>query len=103
MKLFLRRSKHVAIFFLSLALAGCLGGQSGSTNFYMLSPMSPFQAGTSPETAEARIIIGLETVVVAEYLNHKDQAVQRYGKDYKALLREAEEAKGQCEQNLDNP
>jgi len=30
--------------------------------------------------------------VVAEYINHKDQALQRYGKDYKALLKRAEEA-----------
>lgn len=30
--------------------------------------------------------------VVAEYLNNKDLALQRYGKSYKGLLREAEEA-----------
>jgi len=30
--------------------------------------------------------------VVSEYLNHKDQAVTRYGKDYKGLLRQAEQA-----------
>lgn len=30
--------------------------------------------------------------VVAEYLNHRDLALQRYGKSYKGLLREAEEA-----------
>jgi len=55
-----------------LALAGCLGGPSAPTNFYMLSPLSPSQAGTSPDTAEARIRIGLETVVVAEYLNRNE-------------------------------
>ena len=69
---FLRRQKYVAIIFLSLALAGCFGGQSPPTNFYMLSPLSPTQAGTSPASAEARIYIGLETVVVAEYLKRNE-------------------------------
>jgi len=72
MKGFLFRPKHVAIMILWLALAGCLGGPSAPTNFYMLSPLSPSQAGTSPDTAEARIRIGLETVVVAEYLNRNE-------------------------------
>ena len=72
MKLFLRRQTHVAIIFLALALAGCLGGQSPPTNFYMLSALSPSPAGTSPESAEARIHIGLETVVIAEYLNRNE-------------------------------
>jgi len=71
-KVFLRCQKHVAMIFLSLALAGCLGGKSSPTNFYMLSPMSPSQAGTSPVSAEARIHIGLETVVMAEYLNRNE-------------------------------
>ncbi len=48
MKVFLGRQMHVAIILLSLALAGCLGGPSAPTNFYMLSPLSPSQAGTSP-------------------------------------------------------
>ena len=72
MKVFLRGPKHVAVIFLSLALAGCLGGPSAPTNFYMLSPLSPSQAGTSPATKEARIHIGLETVVIAEYLNRNE-------------------------------
>jgi len=71
-KIFLGRQKHVAIIFLSLALAGCLGGQSPPTNFYMLSPLSPPQTGTSHASAEARIHIGLETVVIAEYLNRNE-------------------------------
>jgi uncharacterized lipoprotein YmbA len=71
-KVFLRRPKHIAIILLSLALAGCLGGQSPPTNFYMLSALSPSPAGTSPESAEARIHIGLETVVIAEYLNRNE-------------------------------
>jgi len=35
----------------------------------MISPLSPSPAGTSAATTENRIRIGLETVVVAEYLN----------------------------------
>jgi uncharacterized lipoprotein YmbA len=69
---FLHRHKHVAIIFLALALVGCLGGQSPSTNFYMLSPLSPSQAGESAASAEARIHVGLETVVIAEYLNRNE-------------------------------
>jgi hypothetical protein len=72
MKGFLFRPKHVAIMIFWLALAGCLGGPSAPTNFYMLSPLSSPQAGTSPATAEARIRIGLETVVVPEYLNRNE-------------------------------
>jgi hypothetical protein len=71
-KIFLHRHKHVAIIFLALALAGCLGGQSERTNFYMLSPLSPSPAGESAASAEARIHIGLETVVIAEYLNRNE-------------------------------
>jgi len=74
-KEFLRRPKHVAIILLSLVLAGCLGGRSAPTSFYMLSPFSPSPAGRSPTTSEARIHIGLETVVVAEYLNRNEIVV----------------------------
>jgi len=72
MKRFLLRPKHVAIMICWLALAGCLGGPSAPTNFYMLSPLSPSQAGTSAATAEGRIRIGLATVVVPEYLNRNE-------------------------------
>jgi len=71
-KVFLRRPKQVAIIFMSLALAGCLGGQSPPTNFYMLSPLSPSPAGESAASAETRIHVGLETVVIAEYLNRNE-------------------------------
>jgi uncharacterized lipoprotein YmbA len=71
-KVFLGPQKHVAIIFLALALTGCLGGQSPPTNFYMLSPLSPSPAGTAPASAAALIHIGLETVVIAEYLNRNE-------------------------------
>jgi len=72
MKIFPRRQTQIAVIFLALALAGCLGGKSAPTNFYMLSPLSQPQAGISPATAEARIHIGLEPVVVPEYLNRNE-------------------------------
>ncbi len=72
MKVNLCRPMSVTITFLSLALAGCLGGQSSPTNFYMLSPLSPSPTETSPATAAARIRISLETVVVPEYLNRNE-------------------------------
>jgi hypothetical protein len=75
MKGFLFRPKHVAIMICWLALAGCLGGPSAPTNFYMLSPLSPSQAATSAATAEGRIRIGLVTVVVPEYLNRNEIVV----------------------------
>ena len=75
MKVYLRRPTQVVIIFMSLALAGCLGGPSAPTNFYMLSPLSPSQAGTSAATAEGRIRIGLVTVVVPEYLNRNEIVV----------------------------
>lgn len=72
---FLFRPKYVAIIICWLALAGCLGGPSAPTNFYMLSPMSVSQAGTSAAAGEGRIRIGLSTVVVAEYLNRNEIVV----------------------------
>ena len=75
MKGFLFRPKYIVIMILWLTFAGCLGGPSGPTNFYMLSPLSPSQAGTSAAAAEARIRIGLEKVVVAEYLNRNEIVV----------------------------
>ena len=75
MKGFLFRPKHLAIMICGLALAGCLGGPSAPTNFYMLSPLSPSPAGTAAATAEGRIRIGLVTVVVPEYLNRNEIVV----------------------------
>ena len=75
MKGILHRPIHVAILICWLALAGCLGGPSAPTNFYMLSPLSPSQAGTAAATAEGRIRIGLATVVVPEYLNRNEIVV----------------------------
>ncbi len=75
MKIFLCRPKHLVIMILWPALAGCLGGPSAPTNFYMLSPLSASQAETSAATAEGRIRIGLATVVVPEYLNRNEIVV----------------------------
>jgi uncharacterized lipoprotein YmbA len=75
MKRFLLRPKHLAIMILWPALAGCFGGLSGPTNFYMLSALSPSQAGTSAAIAEGRIRIGLATVVVPEYLSRNEIVV----------------------------
>ena len=72
MRIFLGRKKHVAIMILSLVAAGCLGGPSPPTNFYMLSPLSPSQSGTYPATAEARFLIGLEPIAIAEYLDRPE-------------------------------
>ena len=72
MKAYLHRPRQVIIIFLGLALAGCLGGKSPPTNFYMLSSLSASPAGASAASSGARIHIGLETVVVAEYLNRNE-------------------------------
>ena len=72
MKTILHRQKHIAIIVLALALAGCLGGQSPPTSFYMLSPLNPSQTGTLAATADGRIRIGLSTVTVPEYLNRSE-------------------------------
>ena len=75
MKGFIFRPKHLTILICWLALAGCLGGPSGPTNFYMLSALSPSPAGTSAATEAGRIRIGLATVVVPEYLNRNEIVV----------------------------
>jgi uncharacterized lipoprotein YmbA len=43
----------------------------------MLSPMSPSPAGTAAPTTEGRIRIGLETVVVPEYLDRPEIVVNQ--------------------------
>jgi uncharacterized lipoprotein YmbA len=75
MKGFLFRPKHVAIMICWLALAGCLGGPSAPTNFYMLSSLSSSQAKTPAASVDADIRIGLATVVVPEYLNRNEIVV----------------------------
>ena len=75
MKKLLFRPQHLAMMICWLVLAGCLGGPSAPTNFYMLSPLSPSQAGTAAATAEGRIRIGLATVVIPEYLNRNEIVV----------------------------
>jgi uncharacterized lipoprotein YmbA len=65
----------MAILICWLALAGCLGGASAPTNFYMLSSLSPTQAGKSAAISEDRIRIGLATVVIPEYLNRNEIVV----------------------------
>jgi uncharacterized lipoprotein YmbA len=75
MKGFLFGPNQLTILICWLALAGCLGGPSGPTNFYMLSALSSSPAGTSAATAEGRIRIGLTTVVVPEYLNRNEIVV----------------------------
>ncbi len=75
MKVFLRRLKIVTITFLSLALAGCLGGPSPPANFYMISPLSSPHSDPDSPFATARIHIGLEPVAVPEYLNRNEIVV----------------------------
>ena len=75
MKGILLKPKHLAIMICWLALTGCLGGPSGPTNFYMLSPLSASQAVTAAASVEGRIRIGLVTVVVPEYLNRNEIVV----------------------------
>jgi hypothetical protein len=58
-----------------LALAGCLGGASAPTSFYMLSSLSPSQGATATANADADTRIGLATVVVPEYLNRNEIVV----------------------------
>jgi hypothetical protein len=65
----------MAILICWLVLAGCLGGASAPTNFYMLSSLSPTQAGKSAAISEGRIRIGLATVVIPEYLNRNEIVV----------------------------
>jgi len=83
MKVFLFRPKHLAIMICWLALVGCLGSPSAPTSFYMLSPLSSSQSRTIETTKEDRIRIGLETVVVAEYLNRNEIVVNLDNTVYK--------------------
>ncbi|MGD8293762.1 MAG: PqiC family protein [Desulfobacterales bacterium] len=75
MKNILYRPVHVAIMICWLALAGCLGGASAPTSFYMLSSLSPSQGATATANADADTRIGLATVVVPEYLNRNEIVV----------------------------
>ena len=72
MKGILIQPTHLAIVICWLALAGCLGGPSAPTNFYMLSPLGSSQARPPVASADDDIRIGLANVVVAEYLNRNE-------------------------------
>jgi uncharacterized lipoprotein YmbA len=61
------RIKWIAAVLFSLILAGCIGGRSAPTQFYMLSPMPPTVA--TPATVNASIRIGLDPVEVPDYLD----------------------------------
>ena len=80
-----------------LRLSGKLGGQKKKERPAKFS--SKFEEALWTKPAFAEFYEGLKISddhnalnVVAEYLNHKDQAEQRYGKDYRALLRKTENA-----------
>lgn len=75
MKSILYRPIQVAIMICWLALAGCLGGASAPTNFYMLSSLSPSQGTTATASTDADVRIGLAAVVVPEYLNRNEIVV----------------------------
>ncbi len=75
MKSILYRPMHLAVMICWLTLAGCLGGASAPTSFYMLSSLSPSQGTTATASADAGIRIGLATVVVPEYLNRNEIVV----------------------------
>ena len=75
MKKILCRQAQAAIFLLPLVMTACLGAASAPTHFYMLSPISPPQTGNFPVNKAARLHIGLESVVVAEYLNRNQIVV----------------------------
>lgn len=72
MKANLCRSKFLAIVLLSLITVGCLGGQSPPTSFFMISPLGAPPQGASPRAAQTLTHVGLETVVVPEYLNRSE-------------------------------
>ena len=72
MKGFSCQPTHLVIVICWLALAGCLGGPSAPTNFYMLSPLGSSQAKTPAASVDSGIRIGLATVVVSEYLNRNE-------------------------------
>jgi len=54
---------------LFLSLAGCIGGTSAPTQFYMLDPVSPTALDPARASTSSTVRVSLDPVEVPEYLN----------------------------------
>ena len=63
------RIKWIAAVLFSLILAGCIGGRSAPTQFYMIDPVIPTSAHPVPVSVSPVVRVSLDPVEVPEYLN----------------------------------
>ena len=94
------RIKWIAEVLFSLILAGCIGGQSAPTQFYMIDPVIPTSAHPVPVSVSPAVRVSLDPVEIPEYLNrpqivtHLDRAEYQIA-EFNQWLEPLLEVKGQ--------
>lgn len=69
MKFIFTRFQWTAVAFICLTVAGCIGGQSAPTQFYMLDPVTLEMTSPPPVAGKTAVHIVLDPVEVPAYLN----------------------------------
>ena len=69
MNVHVSRFNWIAAVLLCLGLAGCIGGTSAPTQFYMLDPVSPTSLDPARVSKRPVVLVSLDPVEVPEYLN----------------------------------
>lgn len=69
MNVHVSRFNRIAAVLLCLGLAGCIGGTSAPTQFYMLDPVSPTSLDPARVSKRPVVRVSLDPVEVPEYLN----------------------------------
>ncbi len=84
MNVHVSRVSWIGAILLCLSLAGCIGGTSAPTQFYMLDPVSPTALDPARASTSSTVRVSLEPVEVPEYLNrphivtHLDRAEYQF-------------------------
>lgn len=69
MNVHVSRFNWIAAVLLCLGLAGCIGGTSAPTQFYMMDPVSPTSLDPARVSKRPVVLVSLDPVEVPEYLN----------------------------------
>ena len=69
MSVHVSRVSWIAAILLCLSLAGCVGGTSAPTQFYMLNPVSQTALDPARASTSSTVRVSLDPVEVPEYLN----------------------------------
>jgi uncharacterized protein len=82
MKFCFTRFQWIAVVFICLTVAGCIGGKSAPTQFYMLNPVPLETASPPPVAGQPTVYIVLDPIEVPEYLNRPQIVTQLDRSEY---------------------